>query len=127
MSVLNSARYSAWRAARSFSSARSITRCDSVGLKVRDGPCATSVSASPLRAEMLAIGFPQHAALGVGRGGEDQRAAGGGQARRDRVEDLDVGICVAGLGEPERQLVGDDGDVGRAAQLAELMRAAPPG
>ncbi len=62
-----------------------------------------------LRAEVAAKGVPQLAALAIGRGDRNQRAAGGRERGASRVENLLVGI-EAVLGPPEGDLVGDDCD-----------------
>ena len=67
--------------------------------------------------------IPQRAAACVGRGGEDQRTACRGQAGLNGVQDLDVRVGVGRVDIPKGQLVGDNGDVGRTAQLAERRRA----
>ena len=67
--------------------------------------------------------IPQRAAACVGRGGEDQRTTGRRQAGLNGVQDLDVRVGVGRVDVPEGQLVGDDGDVRGATQLAERGRA----
>jgi hypothetical protein len=69
------------------------------------------------------VHLPQHAASRVRTGGKDQRAAGRREAGLNRVQDLDVRICVGRVHIPEGSLVGDDGDVRGATQLAERRRA----
>ena len=75
------------------------------------------------RAIVAAEYVPQHAAARVRAGGENQRAAGRRQAGLNCVQDLDIRVSVGCVHVPEGQLVGDDGDVRWATQLAERRRA----
>ena len=65
---------------------------------------------------------PQHAASRVWTGGQDQRTTGRRQAGFNCVQDLDVRVGVGCVHVPEGQLVGDDGDVRGATQLAKRCR-----
>src|SRR5215471_13239892 len=67
--------------------------------------------------------LPQHAPSRVWTGGQDQRTTGRRQAGLNCVQDLDIRVGVGCVHVPEGQLVGDDGDVRGATQLAERRRA----
>jgi len=74
-------------------------------------------------AVMALVRLVQHAALRVGRTGNDQRAAGGGKTRAHRVQDLGVSVRGEFVAVPEGRLVGDDSNVSWAPQSPEARRA----
>ena len=92
-------------------------------------PTAMKNSSSPagqrvaMIAVMALVRLVQHAALRVGRTGNDQRAAGGGKTWAHRVQDLSVSTRGEFVAVPEGRLVGDDSNVSWTPQSPEARRA----